>query len=161
MLSNDVTVYRLMSARRYLAGALAVVGGSLMVLSGYSSRGFLYTALGYAEPHVSDLLTGMAANAAVLAITVLELVIALGGVTVLAGGLVILARHATVGRILISLGGGAGFLGLLISFGYSVYKLGGIDPVLSYLPYWVGLVMAVTGRHLSKGGRDKSHDEHR
>ena len=122
-----------------------------MVLSGYSSRGFFYTALGYAEPHVSDLLSGAAANAAVLAITLLELVIALGGVSVLVGGLVILARHAATGRILIYLGGGAGFLGLLISFGYSVYRLGGIEPVLSYLPYWIGLAMAVTGRRLAKG----------
>ena len=42
----------------YLAGGLAALGGLLMVLSGYSSRGFLYTALGYAEPEFSNFLTG-------------------------------------------------------------------------------------------------------
>ena len=123
-----------------------------MLESGYSSRGFLYTALGYAEPHISDFLSGGAANAAILAITLLELVVALGGLTVAAGGLLILARHTTTGRALIYLGGGAGFLGLLVSFGYTAYKLGGIDPVLSYLPYWIGLALAVTGRHLARGG---------
>lgn len=140
-----------MGLKAYVAGALAIVGGVLMLVSGYTSRGFLYTALGYAEPHVFDVLNGFAADAAVTAITILELLIALGGLTVLAGGLVILAHHTSVGRALIYLGGGAGFLGLIFSFGYSVYKLGGLDPVLSYLPYWVGLAMAVAGRRLAKG----------
>ena len=139
-----------MGLKRYLAGGVAAVGGLLMVLSGYSSRGFLYSALGYAEPHVSNLLSGMAESVAVFAITTVELIIALGGVTVLAGGLIILTGHKTSGRTLIYLGGGAGFLGLVISFGYSVYRLGGVDPVLSYLPYWAGLTLAVLGRRLAK-----------
>ncbi len=140
-----------MGLRLYAAGFLAVVGGILMLASGYTSRGFLYTALNIGEPRLSDFLSGVALSAAVLAITVLELIIALGGLTVLIGGLMVLIHHTTTGRILIYLGGGAGFLGLLISFGYSVYRLGGLDPVISYLPYWVGLAMAVTGRGLAKG----------
>ncbi len=122
-----------------------------MLVSGYTSRGFLYTALGYAESRVSLFLSGAAANAALIAITVLEVLIALGGTSVLIGGLVIYTHHTTTGRILVYLGGGAGFLGLVISFGYTAYKLGGIDPVLAYLTYWVGLTMAVFGRRLAKG----------
>lgn len=140
-----------MGLKRYLAGALAALGGLLMVLSGYTSRGFLYTALGYAQPEVSSLLSGMAENAAVLAITAVELVIAFGGMSVMVGGLAVFTGHTTTGRVLIYLGGGAGFLGLIVSFGYSVYRLGGLDPILSYLPYWVGLTMAVVGRRLAKG----------
>jgi hypothetical protein len=140
-----------MTTRVYLAGGLAVAGGCLMLASGYTSRGFLYTALNLAEPRISDFLSGIAASMAVLAVTLLELVIALGGVTVIIGGVVLLTHHRTLGRTLVYLGGGAGFLGLLISFGYSAYKLGGIDPVLGYLPYWVGLALAVTGRWLAKG----------
>jgi len=59
-----------------------------MLVSGYVSRGFLYTALGYAVPEVPRLLSGMAASAAILVITLLELVIGFGGLTVLAGGLI-------------------------------------------------------------------------
>ncbi len=140
-----------MRFKRNAAGALAAVGGLLMVLSGYSSRGFLYTALGYAQPEIATFLTGMVENAAVLAITMVELIIALGGLSVLIGGLIILTGHTTTGRALIYLGGGAGFLGLIVSLGYSVYRLGGVDPVLSYLPYWVGLTMAVVGRRLARG----------
>jgi len=122
-----------------------------MLASGYTSRGLLYTALNLAEPHISDFLSGTAASVAVLAVTVFELVIALGGVAVMIGGLIILTSHTTTGRALIYLGGGAGFLGLVVSFGYTAYKLGGLSPVLAYLPYWVGLVMAVSGRWLAKG----------
>jgi len=142
-----------MSARLYAAGALAVIGGIFMLASGYSARGFLYTALNLAEPHISDFLSGTAASIAVLAVTTVELIVALGGLAVVLGGGVILAGHTSVGRAIIYLGGGAGFLGLLISFGYSAYKLGGIDPVLAYFPYWVGLAMAVSGRRLAKGVR--------
>ena len=140
-----------MGAKRYLAGGLVVVGGLLMLASGYASRSFLYTALGYAAPQVSNFLSAAEADVVIFAITVVELIIALGGLSVLVGGLAILAGHATTGRVLVYLGGGAGFLGLVVSFGYSVYKLGGLDPVLSYLPYWVGLTMAVAGRRLAKG----------
>ena len=140
-----------MGARLYAAGALALVGGFLMFASGYTSRGFLYTALNLAEPHISDFLSGMAANVAVLAVTILELVIALGGIAVMIGGLIVLTNHTTTGRTLIYLGGGAGFLGLVVSFGYSAYKLGGLGPILAYLPYWVGLAVAVSGRWLAKG----------
>jgi len=140
-----------LGARLYAAGALALVGGFLMFASGYTSRGFLYTALNLAEPHISDFLSGMAANVAVLAVTILELVIALGGIAVMIGGLIVLTNHTTTGRTLIYLGGGAGFLGLVVSFGYSAYKLGGLGPILAYLPYWVGLAVAVSGRWLAKG----------
>ena len=143
-----------MGLRLYASGALAAVGGILMFTSGYTSRGFLYQALGYVEPtlssQISDYFSQVVANAAVLVITLLEYAIALGGLTVLAGGLVILTKHTTLGRFLIYLGGGAGFLGLLVSFGYSSYRLG-LDPVLGYLPYWIGLVLAITGRRLAKG----------
>jgi hypothetical protein len=122
-----------------------------MVGSGYSSRGILFTALGYAEPRIQDILSGAEASIAILAIASLEFVIALGGLSVVIGGLIIMANHVSLGRALIWLGGGAGFLGLLLGFGYSVYRLGGLDPVIAYLPYWVGLALAVSGRRLAKG----------
>lgn len=140
-----------MGLKLYAAGALAVVGGLVMLGSGYTSRGFLYTALGYGVNYFPNFLSGAPLSAAELAVTLLELIIGLGGLTVLVGGLLVLAHHTTTGRTLIYLGGGAGFLGLLVGFGYSAYKLGGLDPVLSYLPYWVGLALAITGRRLAKG----------
>jgi hypothetical protein len=140
-----------MSFRRWSAGLIAVLGGFLMLWSGYTSRSLLYMALGYTEPRIVDFFNGIVADVAVIAIATLELIIALGGLSVALGGIIILARHSTTGRILIFLGGGAGFVGLLVSFGYATYKLGGLGPALSYLPYWLGLAFAVVGRRLAKG----------
>lgn len=69
-----------------------------MVASGYSSRGFLYMALGYAEPRISEVLSGTYASAAGLAIVLVEGVIALGGLTVMAAGLAVVLRFTAVGR---------------------------------------------------------------
>jgi hypothetical protein len=139
-----------MGIKLWASGILAVVGGFLMVVSGYSSRGLLYTALNIIEPKFSDYLNGLALNAAVLSVTTLLLLTGLGGITVLAGGLFILTRHVRTGRALVYLGGGAGLLGLLVSLGYTSYRLG-VDNVLLYAPYWIGLVMAVAARRLAKG----------
>lgn len=139
-----------MGIRVWVGGTLAVVGGFLMVVSGYTSSGLLFTALGYAQQEIPAYLTGFAESAATLGVTILELLIALGGITVLVGGLIILIRHTRTGRVLIYLGGGAGLLGLLVSFGYTGYRLG-FNQTLAYAPYWVGLAMAVASRRLAKG----------
>jgi hypothetical protein len=128
---------------------MAILGGLLMMASGYVSRGLLFTALGVAQDKVPDYLTGYAAGASSLAITALELVIALGGFAVLLGGVAILYLHATTGRLLIYLGGGAGLLSLVLSMAYSTYRLG-YDSTLQYAPYWVGVAMAVAARRLAK-----------
>jgi hypothetical protein len=139
-----------MGLRLWGSGLLAIVGGVLMVASGYSSRGFLFLALGYAANQIPSYFSGLAADAVVLTVSVVELLIGLGGLTVLIGGIFILRHHVRTGRVLIFLGGGAGLLGLLISFGYTTFKLG-LDPAGSYAPYWLGLAMAVAGRSLAKG----------
>jgi hypothetical protein len=138
------------SARRWAGGILAIVGGVLMVYSGYASRGFLLSALQFAGQNVGSYLAGIEGLTVELAITILATLVALGGLTVVAGGIIILTGHSTTGRILISLGGGAGFLGLLISFGLASYKLG-LSSAEGYLWYWVGLVFAIVGRRVAKG----------
>jgi hypothetical protein len=138
-----------MSIRLWGSALLAIVGGILMVASGFSTRGLLFIALGYAANEIPVFLPGAAAGLAVLAITIVEILIALGGVTVLLGGVSLLYRHVRTGRILILLGGGAGLFAILISFGYSTLRLG-LIPVLGYAPYWIGLAMAVAGRALAK-----------
>jgi hypothetical protein len=140
-----------MGVRLWASGALAIVGGFLMVVSGYTSRGLLFLALGYAQEGIPSILNGFAASAASLAVSILELIIALGGLTVLIGGAVILFHHVRTGRVLIYLGGGAGLLSLVVGFGFTAYRLGGWQPALAYLPYWVGLAMAVTARRVAKG----------
>ncbi len=142
-----------MGGRSILAwssGLLAIVGGVLMVFSGYATKGFLLTALNIAENEANQLVSGIAGLTVSLAIEIVTFLIALGGVTVVLGGLALLARHRTVGRLLIMLGGGAGFFGLLVTFGLAVLKVG-LSGAFGYAPYWVGLIMAVVARRLAKG----------
>ena len=139
-----------MGLKSFAAALLAMAGGVLMLASGYTSRGILFQAFGISEHYVLDI-GGVAANLLAFGITIIEFVVALGGFTVIVGGIVIMAHHTTAGRAIVYLGGGTGFLGLIISFGYSVFSLGGFNHILAFLPYWVGLALAVSGRRLAKG----------
>jgi hypothetical protein len=128
-----------------------MVGGVLMVYSGYASHSIIYQAAGQYAPVY---LSGWELSTASLAISFLELLNALGGITVFVGGMVLLSGHARTGRIVILLGGGAGLIGLLVTFGYSAFKLG-LSQTLSYAPYWIGLVLAVSARRVAKGARNQ------
>jgi hypothetical protein len=140
-----------LKSRLAVAGLIAMVGGFLMIYSGYVSHSLLYQAFGQL---VLPYLGGFAGNTVSLIISVLELINALGGIVVVIGGLVLVSGHGRTGRIVILLGGGAGLLGLLASFGYSAYRLG-LDQTITYAPYWVGLVLAVVARRVSRGARNK------
>ena len=139
-----------MGLRALGAGALAVVGGLLMVASGFAAGGLLLTALDVVEGEIPRYLGGVEGLTATLAVGIVSTLIALGGVTVVAGGVSLGFGHRTTGRSLILLGGGASFLGLLITFLYSSYRLG-LSGTLAYTPYWVGVALAVAARRL---GRD-------
>jgi len=130
-------------------GLLAAAGGLLVIASGFEAHGLLLSALGVVEGEIPRYIGGIAGLTATLAVDIVVLLISLGGFTIVAGGACILLRHRTLGRALIALGGGAGFIGLLISFGYSAYSLG-LTAALGNLPYWAGLVAAAAGRRVAK-----------
>ncbi len=121
-----------------------------MIASGYATRSLLLLALGIIEGEIPQYIGGIAGLTATLAVDILVLLIALGGFTVILGGLALLTGHRTTGRLLILLGGGAGFLGLLITFGLAAFRLG-LNQTVAYTPYWIGLVLAVVARRLGKG----------
>lgn len=120
-----------------------------MVASGLGTRSFLIAALGLAEVEIPNYLSGLAGLAASLAVTVLALLIALGGITVILGGVSILTGHRTSGGVFILLGGGAGFLGLLISFAYTALTAG-LATAAGHPGYWVGVALAVIARRISR-----------
>ena len=92
---------------------------------------------------------GTAATVMSVLITGLALTAALGGFIVILGGVLILASRYTIGRSFIFLGGGAGFLGLVISFGLAVFTLG-ISAVAGYSAYWAGLALVVVSRRVMR-----------
>lgn len=136
--------------RAWASVALAIVVGVLMVYSGFATQSFLMTALNYAQEELSNFVGGIAGLTLGLVIYAILLLIGLGGITVILGGLALWQNHVSIGRFLIMLGGGAGFLGLLVSFSLTAYKAG-LYTALGYAPHWIGLVFAVVARRLAKG----------
>ena len=140
------------SARLLAGGLIAIVGGILMIWSGYDSHSLLYQTIDqYGVPYLQ---LPVAVSAATLLISILEYLNALGGIVVVMGGLVLISGHRRTGSIVIILGGGAGLIGLLASFGYSAYKLG-LENTLSFAPYWAGLVLTVVARRVSRGSKNQ------
>jgi hypothetical protein len=133
----------------WAAGSLAIAGGLLVLASGFEAHGLLLTALGLAKGYIPRYIAGIAGLTAVVAVDIVALLISLGGFTIIVGGVLVLLGHRTLGRVLIAIGGGAGFIGLLISFGYSAFSLG-LGAVLGNAPYWAGIALAACGRWVAK-----------
>lgn len=136
-------------ARMIAGSALAVSGGALMVIGGFASHSFLLSVLGLIDANLGGYLSGTSLFAVQVSILVISALISLGGLTVISGGVLIFTGHLTTGRLLIMLGGGAGFLGLLVSFGYAAFTTG-VSGALSHSVYWIGLVLSVLGRRIAK-----------
>ena len=129
-------------------GILALIGGAIIVLSGYRTGSFLVTVAHYSEAKFGSLLPGEALSAVQVALLVLSFIIGFGGFLVILGGLLVLAKHLTTGKILIGLGGGVGFIGIAISVGYAVY-VDGFSVLITHADYWIGVLIATIGRYLA------------
>lgn len=134
----------------YVSGVMAILGGLLIFLGGVTSHSIVLWILPMLQQQILAKLPGPAQTGAAVAVDVIALLVSLGGITVILGGLVLLSRHRSIGRTLIALGGGAGFLGLLLAFGYTVYA-SGFSSVTSHVGYWAGVILAVVARRLAKG----------
>ena len=130
-------------------GVLAIVGGILIVVSGFVIRGFTLTVLDWLTANAPKYLPSNIIPLLVVVLEILGALIALGGITVIFGGIVILSGHLFFGRLLIALGGGTGLIGFLISLGYSLFTTGP-SSIIVHVEYWAGIVIVVVARWLAK-----------
>ncbi len=137
------------NARARLAGILAILGGLLIIVSGFAIHGFTLTILDWLTVNAPKFLPGSMTPLALIVITILSELIALGGITVIFGGIVILSGHLFSGRLLIALGGGTGLIGFLIAIAYSLLTTGPLALII-HAEYWIGIVIAVIARRLAK-----------
>lgn len=73
------------------------------------------------------------------------------------GGILLLAKHGSLGRFLIGLGGGMAIVGLLISMGEALYVTGLSAPIFheAYFGlYWFGAILATISILLSRRYRE-------
>jgi hypothetical protein len=137
------------SKTRIIAGGiLAMIGGAIIVTSGYRTGSFLVTVASFSEARFGSLLPGEALTAIQIGVLVLSFIIGFGGLLAILGGVLVIAKHITIGKILIGLGGGLGFFGILISMGYAVY-VHGFSVLWDHVDYWIGVLIATLGRYLA------------
>ncbi len=117
--------------------------------SGLAAHNLLLFVLGFLKDKVPNYLLGLTGDFASLTIDVLVVLIAMGGITVILGGIAVLSGHLFTGRLLIALGGGAGFLGLAISIAYSTLTMG-LPTIIEHSEYWIGVILAVIARSLAR-----------
>jgi hypothetical protein len=129
-------------------GILAITGGAIIVFSGYHTGSFLLTAANYSEARFGSYIPGGALSAIQVGLLVLSFVIGFGGLLAIFGGILVIAKHQTVGKIFIGLGGGVGFIGIAIAVGYAVY-VNGFSILITHVDYWIGVVVATIGRYLA------------
>ncbi len=137
------------NTRTRLAGVLAIVGGLLIVVSGFAIHGFTLTILDWLMGAAPKYLPQNIAPFLVVVFQILIDLITLGGLTVIFGGIIILFGRLFTGRLLVALGGGAGLIGFLIALGYSFLTTGPLG-IIIHLEYWIGIVIAVIARRLAR-----------
>lgn len=135
----------------YASGTLAILGGLLMFLGGVTTHSLALWILPTLNEEILARLPAPAGAGAILAVDVIAALVSLGGLTVVFGGISLLLKHKSIGRILIALGGGAGLIGLLLALGYSVL-VSGLTNVGAHAGYWIGVVLAVVARRLAAKG---------
>ncbi len=134
----------------FASGIIAIVGGLLIFLGGITSHSLALWILPMLEQDVLTKLPSPIDTGATIFVDIIAALVSLGGITVVFGGLSLLAGRRSVGRTLIALGGGAGLLGLSLALGYTVV-VSGLSSVTAHAGYWTGVVLAVVARRLAKG----------
>jgi hypothetical protein len=131
-----------------VVGAIfAFAGGLFIITSGYRTSSFMLSVLKIAEGQ--SVVPAEVKTVLSVAIPVLTALISLGGILVLAGAMVLVAKHKSTGSILIALGGGFGFIGIVIALGYAVYS-SGFGTIITHTDYWIGVLIASVGREIGR-----------
>jgi hypothetical protein len=145
---------RSLASRRHLlyaSGTTAIIGGLLMFLGGVTNHSLVLWILPMLNEEILTRLPAPTQPEATLAIDFIAALVSLGGVTVVFGGISLLLRRRSIGRMLIALGGGAGIIGLVLALGYAVF-VSGLASVSAHVGYWTGVVLAVLARRLAAKG---------
>lgn len=138
------------------AGYIAIVAGLILIVSGVTSASLLLTAAGYADNYLGSKI-GAGEIVVQIAIAALTYLVGLGGVSVIIGGILFLAKHGSAGRFLIGLGGGLAIFGLLFAMGEALYATGTSAPIFRQIyfgTYWLGAILATISYFLSRRARE-------
>jgi len=137
--------------RRFFVGSLAIVAGIILIVAG--ERGST-TFIGKILEFSLNYLDGYMAEIVSIILRVLTILAALGGITVVLGGLLIYGKMSFFGRFIITIGAGMGILGFAVTIIFSLlqgwaYTLSFVLSISQSLG-WIGIIMAIIAIQLSK-----------
>ncbi len=133
--------------RNKTAGILCIVGGALLVVAGTTGmKPLLEEILNYIQPAVNA--------SPILATRVLIFIAALGGISVIIGGLLIF-HVPRIGKLLVMLGAGLGLVGFMIPMSLAWHQGIPINElfegyVSSTWGYVLGIMLTIIGRLIAK-----------
>jgi hypothetical protein len=147
MLEITLDVKSMGASRNFLSFAISVPAGILLLIKGISGPTETYAWL------LNYLSSGVITDELIQSIITTTLLIlifisSLGGLAVLAGGFLVWKSHITIGKLLISLGAGVGFLWVI----FLIFALVSTGDLLSQYSVigWTGLILAFIARLLAK-----------
>ena len=134
------------------AGVVAIIAGLILIASGVASGSVLLKGLSYVDNYFGSSI-GPGQSVLQLAVLILTFLVGLGGISVIAGGALLLRKHGSVGRFLIGIGGGTAIFGLLFAMAEALYTSGSSAPIF-YQPfftvYWIGAILATISIFMSR-----------
>ncbi len=130
---------------------LSVVAGILLMVSGVpSSVGFL----GKVIEFISERMGGLVAETLSIVLWVFSFLASFGGILVIMGGILTYRNRLTIGKLLIGIGSGSGFIGLLFMMASALlhgwfYMVSLILTMVQSLG-WIGVFLSIAARMTAK-----------
>ena len=135
------------------AMAIAVIAGLMLMMAGINGLGMWETIRDFVTAYIIDHL------AVQILFMVLIFIASLGGISVIAGGLLIGKGRITTGKLIIGLGAGMGLIGLAVSVLVD-YVSGSFSIMNYYSAGWIGLILSIAARMAAKKpGKPKAKPE--
>ncbi len=137
----------LKGARNKPACIIAIIGGLLLVITGWTG---MVGTLKFLKDVLASI--GISGSEAELVFKILIILAALGGITVILGGLLIYKNFFRSGRFLIMLGAGIGLIGLIIqaSLAYMNGTFGEFSAWASTSIQGLGVLLSIIATVISK-----------
>ena len=132
-----------MGSRNTQAMAVAFLAGFFLIIGGISGLATWETIKDFVTEHIAD------NNFIQVVFAVLIFIASLGGISVIAGGILIGKNKVRLGKFIITLGAGLGLIGLIFSL--IVTYMEGNFTIGSFLSIGViGLILSIVARMLAK-----------
>jgi hypothetical protein len=139
-------------ARNKVAAVLAIVSGSLFIISGYSANLGIYRTI---ESGLKQYTAQEIWELAIIPVNMLALVAQLGGIVVLIGGLLFYRNHVSSGKFLVLIGTGQGIITVIVGL-ILEFVQGGILAANGYLMWLatsaigLGILFSVIARSIAR-----------